>query len=292
MSRQGPRTSTSSTPPAAKDCEPAAVTREAQITKRSAALGDTDEGAPLHSRVREAIRRQVRNGELVDESGRLMTEAELVKHFGVSRITIRNAIQPLVAEGIFSRERGRGTFLRSNEPERWAGRLMGFSEILKDVGQEPGARIVSQGMTNRMDIAVREALRERAVFELKRLRLADGSPIAIEHASFPPDIGLELEKRDLTSIVMYRVLEGDLALEIADATQTISATLADKDAAKLLDVKMRSALISLERLTTSSDGRPLEFLRAVYLPEHFRFTVHLTRGQSGPRLSTTPTSKD
>ena len=273
-------------------CEGAGVTRETRIAKRTAALGDADQGAPLHQRVREAIRRQVRNGELVDESGRLMTEAELVEHFGVSRITIRNAIQPLVAEGIFSRERGRGTFLRSNEPEHWAGRLLGFSELLKDVGQEPGARIIAQGMTNRMDDAVREALRERAVFELKRLRLADGSPIAIEHAYFPPDIGLELEKRDLTSIVMYRVFESDLGLEIEEAAQTISATLADKDAAKLLGVKIGSALVSLERLSTASDGRPLEFLRAVYLPEHFRFTVHLTRGRSGPRLSTTPTSKD
>jgi GntR family transcriptional regulator len=132
--------------------------------------------------VREAIRRQVRNGELVDESGRLMTEAELVKHFGVSRITIRNAIQPLVAEGIFSRERGRGTFLRSNEPEHWAGRLMGFSEILKDVGQEPGARIISQGMTNRLEPDVRDALRERAVFELS----ACGSRMARRSRSSTP----------------------------------------------------------------------------------------------------------
>lgn len=255
--------------------------QDTQSARRAAALGQGDEGSPLHSRVREAIRRQVRNGELIDESGRLMTEAELVKHFGVSRITIRNALQPLVAEGIFSRERGRGTFLRSNEPEHWVGRLMGFSEILKDVGQDPGARIISQGMTNRLDGDVREALRERAVFELKRLRFADGAPIAIEHAFYPPDIGLELEKRDLTSIVMYPVLESDLGLEVEHATQTIGATLAKPGDAKLLGVKVGSALISLERLTTSSEGRPLEFLRAAYLPEYFRFTVHLTRGRSG-----------
>jgi GntR family transcriptional regulator len=257
------------------------VKEQTQSARRAAALGDADAGTPLHSRVREAIRRQVRAGELIDESGRLMTEAELVKHFGVSRITIRNAIQPLVAEGIFSRERGRGTFLRSNEPEHWAGRLMGFSEILKDVGQEPGARVVSQGMTNRLEADVREALRERAVFELKRLRLADGAPIAIEHAFYPPDIGIELATRDLTSIVMYRVFESDLGLDIEHATQTIGARLANRDDAKLLGVKVGSALISLERLTASSEGRPLEFLRAAYLPEYFRFTVHLTRGRPG-----------
>ena len=106
---------------------------------------------PLHIHVRETIRRQVRAGELIDKSGRLMTEAELGKHFGVSRITIRNAIKPLVDEGMFERERGRGTFLRTNQPENWVGRLMGFSETIKDAGYQPGAKVLLQGMTNKHD---------------------------------------------------------------------------------------------------------------------------------------------
>src|SRR5215218_6202221 len=126
---------------------------------------------PLHIQVRETIRRQVRIGELIDKTGRLMTEAELGKHFGVSRITIRNAIKPLVDEGMFERERGRGTFLRTNQPENWVGRLMGFSETIKDAGYQPGAKVLLQGMTNRHDAEVRNQLRERAVWQLKRVRL-------------------------------------------------------------------------------------------------------------------------
>jgi GntR family transcriptional regulator len=232
---------------------------------------------PLHVQIREAIRRRVRDGELVDDSGRLMTEAELVKHFGVSRVTIRNAIKPLVDEGMFERERGRGTFLRSNQPENWVGRLLGFSETIKDAGYEPGARILHQGMTNQHDDAVRNLLQERAVWELKRVRLADETPIAIEHAFYPPDIGLELEERDLTSIVMYRVFEGDLGIEIKNAQQTISASLADRMTAELLGVAEGSPLLSMERLTISSDERPVELLRSVYLPEYFRFSINLAR---------------
>jgi DNA-binding GntR family transcriptional regulator len=63
---------------------------------------------------------------------------------------------------------------------------------------------------------------------------------------------------------MYRVFESDLGLDIEHATQTISASLANRDDAKLLGVTVGSALISLERLTTSSEGRPLEFLRSAY----------------------------
>jgi GntR family transcriptional regulator len=233
--------------------------------------------APLHIRIRETIRRQVRDGKLVDESGRLLTEAELVKHFGVSRVTIRNAIRPLVDEGMFARSRGRGTFLRSNKPENWVGRLMGFSETIRDAGYEPGARVLHQGMTNRHDAAVRELLQERAVWELKRVRLADDTPIAIEHAYYPPDIGLELEKRDLTSIVMYRVFENELGLDIKEANQTISATRADRASAELLGVRAASPLLSMQRLTIAADGRPLELLRSVYLPAYFQFAIRLTR---------------
>lgn len=232
---------------------------------------------PLHIRIRETIRRRVRKGELVDDAGRLPTEAELVKLFGVSRVTIRNAIRPLVEEGMFARERGRGTFLRSNKPENWVGRLMGFSETIRDAGFKPGARILHQGMTNRHDAAVRERLRERAVWELKRVRLADDMPIAIEHAYYPPDIGLEIEKRDLTSIVMYRVFEDDLGIDIKEANQTISAIPADAVSAELLGVDAGSPLLSMQRLTLSADDRPLEFLRSVYLPDYFQFTIRLTR---------------
>src|SRR4029078_9264556 len=98
---------------------------------------------PLHIQVRETIRRQVRDGELIANTRRLMTEADLGRHFGVSRITIRNAISPLVDEGMFARARGRGTFLRSNQPEKWVGKLMGFSETIRDARSQAGAHTLA-----------------------------------------------------------------------------------------------------------------------------------------------------
>jgi GntR family transcriptional regulator len=246
----------------------------------SATSEAADNSVPLHIQVRETIRRQVKDGELIDKSGRLMTEAELGRHFGVSRITIRNAISPLVDEGMFARTRGRGTFLRSNQPENWVGKLMGFSETIRDAGYHAGAKILQQGMTNRHDPDVRSQLRERAVYQLRRLRLADDTPIAIEHAFYPPDIGLEIEKRDLTSIIMYSVFENELGHPIKEAKQTIGASLADAASAKLLGVKAGSPLLSIERLTIGNDERPLELLRAVYLPDYFRLSINLTRRHS------------
>jgi GntR family transcriptional regulator len=239
-----------------------------------------DSSVPLHIQVRETIRREVKEGSLIDKTGRLMTEAELGRHFGVSRITIRNAISPLVDEGMFDRTRGRGTFLRSNQPENWVGKLMGFSETIRDAGYHAGAKVLQQGMTNRHDTSVQVQLGERAVWQLKRVRLADDTPIAIEHAFYPPDIGLELEKRDLTSIIMYSVFENELGYAIREAKQTIGASLADTTNGKLLGVKAGSALLSIERLTIDKEDRPLELLRAFYLPEYFRLSISLTRRHS------------
>lgn len=247
------------------------------LQRQSSPAGPPAAREPLHIQVRNAIRRGVEDGALVDASGRLMTEAELGLRFGVSRITVRDALRPLVEAGMFARERGRGTFLRSNRPEGWMGRLMGFSETVREAGYEPGARVLHQGMTNRHDDAVRDRMDMRAVWELKRLRLADDMPVAIEHAYYPPEIGLELERRDLTSILMYRVFEEELGLTLRDAEQTIGATLAGEPDAELLGTDSGSALVSMERLTWGRDGRPVEFLRSLYRPEYYRFTISLTR---------------
>ena len=252
-------------------------TQKAAVALANGKPGAVQAAIPLHIRIRESIRTQVRKGELINAEGRLMTEAELGRYFGVSRITIRNAISPLVHEGMFARSRGRGTFLKSNQPENWVGRLMGFSETIRDAGYAAGAKVLQQGMTNRHDAGVRDKLQERAVWQLKRVRFADETPIAIEHAFYPPDIGLELEKRDLIKIIMYSVLEDELGHEIAEAKQTIGAGLTDATSAKLLGVKAGGPLLTIERLTLGKDGRALELLRASYLPDYFRLSISLTR---------------
>lgn len=243
---------------------------------------DAGSRVPLHVQVRRLIREKARDGELVDADGRLKTEAELGAIFGVSRITIRNALQPLVDEGMFSRTRGKGTFLRSAEIENWGGSLIGFSESGREAGFEPAGEILHQGMTNRHDAAIVAALNERAVFELRRLRFADGTPVAIEQAFYPPDIGLELESRDLTNAAIYGIFEQELGFEIKDALQTISATLADEATAALLDIAPGHPLTFAERLTRDRDDRPLELLRTVYVPERHRFSIRLTRRGASP----------
>jgi GntR family transcriptional regulator len=216
-------------------------------------------------------------GDLLDQDGRLKTEAELVEIFGVSRVTIRNAIAPMVEEGVFTRKRGKGTFLRTNVRERWVGNLLGFQEMADIDKYEAGAEILSQGMTAEQDVAVSEALGERAVWQLMRLRTASGDPIAIEQAFYPPEIGLKLEKHRLTDIKVYKVLEEELSIEVVKARQDIRPRLATEEEAKLLNVQPGCALLTSVRLTLTAEDRVVEYLQSIHHPESFQFSIDLVR---------------
>lgn len=237
----------------------------------------SEKNAPLHVRVRALIKERAVVGDLVDEDGRLKTEAELVEIFDVSRVTIRNAIAPLVEEGVFSRKRGQGTFLRTNVQESWVGNLLGFQELAEIDKYEAGAVILSQGMTADQDVAISEALGERAVWHLKRLRTANGDPMAIEQAYYPPEIGLKLQEHCLIDIKVYKVLESEFSIDVVRARQDIKAKLATEEEARLLNVAPGTALLTSLRLTLTAQNRVVEYLQSIHHPESFQFSIDLVR---------------
>ncbi|MCS7461210.1 GntR family transcriptional regulator [Paenibacillus doosanensis] len=233
---------------------------------------------PLHYQLSEIIRNELLNGNLVDENGKMITEAEISKRFKVSRITVRSAIKPLVDEGLLWRERGRGTFLKTNKVENWVGQLMGFSETIKAAGFQPGGKVLNKGKVTRLPKKIQENLTIDQGWELKRLRYADDKPIAIEHSFFTPEIGSELEKQgDLDNILTYRFIENELKMNLHEATQIISAVNASKQESEMLDIGEKDALLYIERVTKSLDGKPVEFLQAIYRPDYFHYVILLNR---------------
>lgn len=232
---------------------------------------------PLHAQVRAAIRERAVIGDLVDEDGRLKTEAELTEIFDVSRVTIRNAIAPLVDEGIFVRRRGSGTFLRTNVQESWVGSLRGLQEVAEIENYRVGAKILSQGMTADHPVRIAEALKARAIWQLTRLRTANGDPIAIEKAHYPPEIGLSLEKHNLTDIKVYKVMEQELGVDVVKARQEVRAKLADDDEAALLDVPACTPVLTSIRQTLTAKDRVVEYLETTHHPELFHMSIELVR---------------
>lgn len=233
---------------------------------------------PLHYQLSNIIRKEIVDGNLIDQNGKMLTEAELTKMFKVSRITVRNALKPLVEEGILWRERGKGTFLKTNKAEKWHGQLMGLSETIESAGFRVNGKILEHGMVYDLPNKVQQSLKIEQAWILNRIRYADDQPIAIEKSFFIPSIGLELEKQaGLDNLGAYPFIEKKLNISLHEATQVISAVNANDEQAELLQVKQNDALIYTERLTKSIEGRPVEILEAVFRPEFFQYTIHLNR---------------
>ncbi len=240
---------------------------------------DPNSPLPLHHQLRETLRYELLNGDLVDANGKIPTEAEICKHYGVSRITVRNAIQSLVDEGLLTRERGRGTFLRSNKVVSWIGQLMGFAEAIEKAGFKPGSEVISHGLTTTFPRRVKNNLRIDTIWELKRLRFANEQAIAIEHNYHPPEIGLELAKQNLQSVLIYKFIEETLGIILSEGDQYISAVNAGEEEARILGVMPGQALLQIERVSYSLDQKPVEYLRAIYRPDYFQYSVKLSRNR-------------
>ncbi|WP_251548915.1 GntR family transcriptional regulator [Neobacillus muris] len=233
---------------------------------------------PLHHQLTEFIRKELLIGHLVDPSGKLPTEHELSEQFQVSRITVRSALKTLMDEGLLDRKRGSGTFLKTNQSENWIGELKGFSETIEAMGNKPGARVIKSGETLNPSKKIIEHLRVNEIWELRRLRFADGEPIAIEHSYFPKEIGQEIGKQNgLNDILTYQYLEQELHIKLHEGKQMISAVNATRDEAEMLNISEGEALLYMERLTISIEGSPIEFLQSVYRPDYFQYEVKLNR---------------
>ncbi|HEY8743447.1 MAG TPA: GntR family transcriptional regulator [Chloroflexota bacterium] len=242
---------------------------------------------PLYYRLREALRARVAQGEVAVGS-LFPTEQELCAQYGVSRTTVREAIQGLVQEGLLVRKQGKGTFVAAPKIEEELGMLVGFTERMEARGLRPSARTLS---TEVVTVHGREAelleLPEGSkVYRIVRLRLANDEPMSVETGIFPYDIGLRVTQANLDEVGYYPLLEGHHGFHLSEADQTIEARQATAEEAGLLQLRRRATVVVMERRTTDTSGRRIELVRGAYRADRYRYRVHLRRplrGQSPSR---------
>jgi GntR family transcriptional regulator len=211
---------------------------------------------PLYTQVKEAIRREIetamRPGDL------LQPEPALEQRFGVSRITVRRALDELVAEGLITRKQGKGTFVREPRLTQDLARLMSWTRSIRQMGHEPS--------TAYCEIERVEAPAEMAamlgtpsggkVIRVFRLRLVDGQPLCFMTNYIPDGLVPGLEEVGLVNDSVYTTLEAR-GLRPTRAEDTVEARPANEWEAQQLAVATRSALLQVTRLASDSDGRPL-----------------------------------
>ena len=238
------------------------------------------------SRVRDVLRDRIEDGRLAD-GVQLPPEVELASSLGVSRTTVREALLQLEQEGLLIRRHGHGTFVRSRA--RLRGNLnanLSATDVIRSHGMEPGTsdvRLERLGVT--AAVAERLELEPGAeVVHLERVRTADGRPVIFtvdtmpvrlfEEARVDPDVLLD------PGLSLYRLYAERLRRSITAGQASLSLARADELVAERMGLTLGSAILRLEQVDLTADGRPVLHSIESYVADTFEFSIH----RRGPDL--------
>lgn len=236
---------------------------------------------PLYVQVKNDIRSRIENGELQPHQA-LPGERELVTQLGLSRTTIRQALNDLVVEGVLYRQHGKGTFVAPRKRERNFSWLAGFVEELRLMNVTPSVEILAQE-TCSVPPAIADALRikpETEIAFVSRRVLTDGVPLFIDRTYLVPSLSELALQSDLTKYSLYNLLER-LGYPPQDGLQTIGAIAMHPDDATLLAVPPQSPALFIQRITYVAEDSPIEYSEAVYRADRFQYETRLERRPPG-----------
>lgn len=244
---------------------------------------------PKYTQIRETIRRRVLDGSYAPHS-QMPSEAQMMDSFGVSRITVRQALSDLQKEGLIFKVAGKGSFVAKPKAFQNLSRLQGFGEAMQPAGYETFSQVLAARSVPAGD-AVARALRVRtgaAVFEIQRLRYLNREPISVDVSHFPLALGRRLAREDLPARDIFVILENDFGLPLTHADVSIEAISATETLARQLRTAEGSPLLRIERLTYAGE-QPLDYEHLYYRGDAFQYRLRVDRTETPP--STPPVER-
>ena len=189
----------------------------------------------LYARVETVLAGEIADGDL-KVGDQLPTEDSLIARFGVSRITVRRAIQNLVSRRLVEIRRGKGTFVAAPKITQDLKELSGFVEDMHALGRKPTARVIGKETVNASATVARQlalTTGERVV-RIRRVRLADGVPLSFDETYLPLEIGKKIIANNLRVEPIFSLLERKYDVPLIEAEYKLDAVGADNEVAKAL----------------------------------------------------------
>mgnify|MGYP003135036577 FL=1 len=251
-------------------CQPMSATIEDMFRQTAGARS----GGPLYLRLRRSIEDAVRSG-LINPGDALPSERDIAATAEVSRVTVRKAVQHLVADGILIQRHGSGTFVAPTvqRVEQSLSSLTSFTEDMARRGMTLSSQWLDRGLydpSNEETIILGLGAGEK-VARIARLRIANGNPLAIERASLSATV---LPDPDAIANSLYAKLD-QTGNRPVRAIQRIAAVNLGRHDAELLDVAPGAASLRIERTSYLASGRIVEFTRSIYRGDAYDFVAEL-----------------
>jgi GntR family transcriptional regulator len=221
--------------------------------------------------IADEMRRRVESGDLA--AGALLpSESELSAAYGVSRVTVRKALELLRDEGLIDSRQGFGWFVAADPVRQTLGRLGTIEAQLGELGVGSARRVVGFGFVAAPP-RVRQVLGVDSVLEVRRVNQADGQPFARVTVWCREDVGAGLSRAEVEATPFYELV----GVAIGSATQTIGAAAAGPEDAALLAVPVGSPVLRCERITRALDGNPVLVSEHVFPGHRTEFVVELSQ---------------
>lgn len=230
-----------------------------------------DSFTPRYREIEQAIRQRLAR---LMPGAELPSDAALCQEFGVSRMTARHAMNRLAQEGLVVRAPGRGTFVGEPPTHRRANRLLSFSAEMRRRGRVPSSKMLGRALRlPTRDEAARLQLKEgEKVLWLRRIRLADGQPIAVEVARLHRRTAAAILQADLERESLHAVLVRARLLPTRGRA-TLTAEAAGADDARWLRMRKGEAMLVERRIILDQRGHPLEYTESRYPADRYALDV-------------------
>lgn len=236
------------------------------------------EETPKYIRIRDWLLDRIFTSNLA-RGERLPSEHDLIRQFDVSRVTVRQALESLRAEGIIESHHGKGWFLRRVCAVQNLGRLLGFGELLASMGVRTRSEVLDLRECP-APAAVTAAFDEppnTIMLRISRLRIASGRVMSYDVSYFPLEVGRRLIQQDLAGQDIFVLMERALKIPLGFADVTLEIAPAEPDVAEQLHVAEAAPIFKMTRLTHDSRGFPIDFEYVYGLPESHVFKVRVPR---------------
>lgn len=225
---------------------------------------------PLWAQVLDDLRARLEAGEF---TGEFPTDLVLTSEYGVSRHTAREAVRRLQAEGVVSRERGRGTFVTTPVIEQPTGAIYSLFRSIEASGIEQRSQVLSSSVVTDSAVADRLGLDEGAeLVRIERLRFADNSVLAHDTSWLPIALGAPLLDADFSHTALYDELTVHTGVRPSAGTEWIATELPSDAERTLLGIGPRQPVFRIHRLATA-DGAPVEWRETVLRGDRYTFVA-------------------